>query len=179
MNLSLSCIGEEDLPQIAKLANNRAIAAMTNNLPHPYTQAHAQQWYDYVQSHDAEHAFKICAGRKLIGVIGLVLEDDHNRAELGYWLGEPYWNKGYATQAVSMALAYAFGVLGVRRVYSRSYAVNLASRRVLEKSGFSQEGCLLQHHECMGVVHDVVCYGLLKPQYDALLAHTNNQTPEE
>ncbi len=173
MNISLSCIGEDDLAQIAKLANNHAIAAMTNNLPHPYTQAHAKQWYDYVQEHDAEHVFKICAGRKLLGVIGLVLEEDHSRAELGYWLGEPHWNKGYATQAVSMALAYAFGVLDVRRVFSRCYAINQASRRVLEKNSFSQEGCLLQHHECMGVVHDVIYYGLLKSQYDALTAHTN------
>lgn len=171
MNISLGCIGEEDLPQIARLANSYAIAAMTNNLPHPYTQAHAKQWYDYVQEHDAEHVFKICVRGKLAGVVGLVHEADHNRAELGYWLGEPYWNKGYATQAVSMAVAYAFGVLGVRRVFSRCYAVNLASRRVLEKNGFSQEGCLLQHHECMGVVHDVIYYGLLASQNDAHAAH--------
>ena len=173
MNISLSCIGPEDLPAVAKLADNRAIAAMTNNLPHPYTQAHAEQWFDYVQNHDCEHVFKICGRNKLLGVIGLVHETDHCRAELGYWLGEPYWNKGYATEAVSMAVAYAFGVLGVRRIYSRCYAVNAASRRVLEKNGFSQEGCLLQHHECMGVVHDVICYGLLKSHYNACSEHNN------
>lgn len=165
MNISIACIGSEDLADVARLANNRNIAAMTNNLPHPYTEKHAKQWFDYVESHDNEHAFKVCKNGRMLGVVGLVLEPDHNRAELGYWLGEPYWNKGVMSAAVAMAVAYAFEVLSVRRVFSRCYAVNTASQRVLEKNGFTREGCLLQHHECMGVVHDVLYYGLLQNDY--------------
>jgi RimJ/RimL family protein N-acetyltransferase len=168
MDIGLGCIGPEDLPTVAKLANNHAIAAMTNNLPHPYTEDHAKQWFEYVESHDFEHVFKITVRGKMAGVVGLVYEEDHNRAELGYWLGEKYWNRGIMSEAVSMALAYAFGVLDVRRVFSRCYAVNTASKRVLEKNGFECEGCLKQHHECMGVVHDVLVYGLLKEQYDSI-----------
>ena len=167
MDISLCCIGEEDLPDIARLANDADIAAMTNNLPHPYTIAHAQSWFDYVQSHDSEHVFKICGKGRLMGVIGLVHEKEHGRAELGYWLGRPYWNQGVMSAAVPMALAYAFEALGVRRVFARCYSVNAASRRVLEKSGFVHEGCLRQHHKCMGMIHDVVCYGLLRDEYAA------------
>jgi len=167
MNISLCCIGEEDLPDIARLANDADIAAMTNNLPHPYTLAHAQSWFNYVQSHDSEYVFKICGNGRLMGVIGLVLEKEHGRAELGYWLGKPYWNRGVMSAAVPMALAYAFEVLRVRRVFAHCYAVNAASRRVLEKSGFRQEGCQRQHHECMGTIHDLICYGLLRDEYAA------------
>jgi len=167
MDISICCIGEEDLPDIARLANDIGIAAMTNNLPHPYTMAHAQAWFDYVQSHDSEHVFKICGNGRLMGVIGLVHEKEHGRAELGYWLGKPYWNRGVMSAAVPMALAYAFEVLGVRRVFARCYAVNAASRRVLEKNGFLQEGCQRQHHECMGAIHDLICYGLLRDEYAA------------
>ena len=167
MDISLCCIGEEDLPDIARLANDAGIAAMTNNLPHPYTLAHAQAWFNYVQSHDCEHVFKICGNGRLMGVISLVHEKEHGRAELGYWLGRPYWNRGVMSAAVPMALAYAFEVLGVRRVFARCYAVNAASRCVLEKCGFAQEGCQRQHHKCMGAIHDVVCYGLLRDEYAA------------
>jgi len=167
MNISLCCIGEDDLTDIARLANDADIAAMTNNLPHPYTEAHAKTWFDYVQSHDNEHVFKICANGRLMGVIGLVHEENHNRAELGYWLGKPYWNRGIMSAAIPMALSYAFDVLGVRRVFARCYASNAASRRVLEKCGFIQEGCQRRHHECMGVIHDVLCFGLLKEEYSA------------
>jgi RimJ/RimL family protein N-acetyltransferase len=167
MDISLCCIDEEDLLEIARLANDADIAAMTNNLPHPYTPEHARTWYDYVQSHDSEHVFKICGDGSLMGVIGLVHETEHDRAELGYWLGKAYWNRGVMSAAVPMALAYAFGVLCVRRVYARCYAANAASRRILERNGFISEGCQRQHHECMGVVHDLMCYGLLVDEYTA------------
>jgi ribosomal-protein-alanine N-acetyltransferase len=165
MDISIRCIGQEDLPAIAHLANDVDIAAMTNNLPHPYTLAHAHIWFEYLESHDCEHAFIICGNNKLLGVIGLVHEKNHGRAELGYWLGKPYWNQGVMSAAIPMALAYAFGVLNVRRVYARCYAVNSVSQHLLEKNGFMLEGCQRQHHECMGTVHDLLCYGLLRDEY--------------
>lgn len=162
MDISISCISEDDLPDIARLANCHAIAAMTANLPHPYTEAHAKTWYEYLQTHDCEHVFKVCGKGKLMGVVGLVHEAEHDRAELGYWLGEKYWGKGHMSAAVAMAVAYAFEVLGVRRVYSRCFSVNIASQHVLANNGFELEGCLKQHHVRMGITHDVLCYGLVK-----------------
>jgi len=167
MDISLRCIGEEDLPDIARLANDADIAAMTNNLPHPYTLAHVQAWFEHVQNCGSKHVYKICGNGRLLGVIGLVHEKEHGRAVLGYWLGRPYWNRGVMSAAVPMALPYTFEVLGVCRVFARCYAVNAASRRVLEKSGFVQEGCQRQHHERMGAIHDLVCYGLLRDEYAA------------
>ena len=106
---------------------------MTASLPYPYTKEHAKTWFDYLGTTKDEHVFAICRGDEFIGVVGLVHEPQHDRAELGYWLGTPYWHKGYMSAAAEIATAYAFTVLGVRRVYARCFSNNPASIRVLEK----------------------------------------------
>lgn len=167
MDISIRCIDYDDLKDVARLANNFAIAQMTANLPFPYTTEHAQIWLDYVDKTENEHVFAIVGNGKFMGVVGLVHEPEHERAELGYWLGEPYWNKNVMTAAAGMAAAYAFAMLDVQKIYSRCFAPNKASQRVLEKNGFLLEGCLRAHHVRMGTVQDVLCYGLLRSDYDA------------
>lgn len=167
MDISIRCIDCGDLPDVARLANNFSIAQMTANLPFPYTLEHAQIWFDYVEETQNEHVFAIIGGGRFMGVVGLVHEPEHERAELGYWLGEPYWNKKVMTTAAGLAVGYAFAMLGVQKIYSRCFLPNKASSRVLEKNGFLQEGCLRAHHIRMGVVQDVLCYGLLRSEYEA------------
>ena len=162
MDISLRGIEQSDLITIARLANDRSIAKMTASLPHPYTQAHAKTWLDYIENTKDEHVFAICLKNKLIGVIGLVHEVEHNRAELGYWLGAQYWRNGYMSAAAEMAIAYAFTVLGVRRIYARCFSDNPASIRVLEKNGFVREGSLRKHCVRMNEIKDVFIFGRLK-----------------
>lgn len=166
MQISIRFIEDNDLGRIAQLANNRDIALMTARLPYPYTRSDAQTWYDYVMRTESEHVFAICLGKELVGVIGLVHEADHKRAELGYWLGADYWNKGCASAAAEILLGYAFTTLGVNKVYAHCFAVNKASSKVLEKTGFVLEGCQRQHYIRMGHVHDLLCYGLFKENYN-------------
>jgi len=167
MEISLRGIEESDLVRIAELANDKEIARVAASLPYPYTAADARTWYDYLQANRHEHVFAICADGKMAGVIGLVHEAAHSRAELGYWLGRAYWGKGYASAAAEMMVGYAFASLGVNKVYANCFAVNTASRRVLQKCGLKHEGTQRRHHVRMGQTHDVLLFGLLKEDYDA------------
>ena len=160
MSLSLRFIEESDIEDIARLANDRDIAKTMASLPYPYTLTDAKTWLDYVNRTESEHVFAIADKKRFMGVISLVHERDNNRAELGYWLGKQYWNKGFANGAVQMILGYAFGVLNVGKVYAQAFGTNTASHKVLENNGFVREGFLKDHCVRMGETHDVLYYGL-------------------
>lgn len=166
MDISIRCIDRGDISDVARLADNLLIAQMTANLPYPYTSEHAKTWLDYVESNENEHVFAVLGDGEFMGVVGLVHEPEHERAELGYWLGQDYWNNKVMTAAAGMAVAYAFTMLGVQKIYSRCFAANKASSRVLEKNGFVREGCQRAHHIRLGIVEDVLCYGLLRSEYE-------------
>jgi len=101
------------------------------------------------------------------GVIGLILKKGvyRNTADIGYWLGEPYWGKEIASDAIKLVIDHAFNVLNIRRLYTAVFDFNKASMRVLEKAGFQKEGRAVQSIIKNGVVHDEVKYGLLNPSY--------------
>lgn len=179
MDISIRCIDKSDLPDVVRLADNIAIAQMTANLPYPYTSEHAQIWLDYVQDNENEHVFAVLGDDEFMGVVGLVHEPEHERAELGYWLGQDYWNKNVMTAAVGMAVAYAFAMLDVQKIYSRCFAPNKASQRVLEKNGFTLEGCQRAHHIRLGIVQDVLCYGLLRCDYEIHKSDRHNISMEK
>jgi RimJ/RimL family protein N-acetyltransferase len=81
----------------------------------------------------------------VLGAINLRLELPHQRGELGYWIGEPYWGRGYATEAVSALIRYGFDTVGLNRIYARHLARNPASGRVMAKAGMQREGAQRQH----------------------------------
>ncbi len=166
MNISIRCIGSEDIDDIARLANNYSIAENTANLPYPYTKKHAKLFLDYLHENEQEHVFAICRDSEFVGIIGLVHEEEHKRAELGYWLGQEYWNFGYASAAAGMAIDYAFCTLGINKIYSKCFGGNTASKRVLEKNCFTLEGCLKEHFLRFGKFKDIFCFGLLREQYE-------------
>lgn len=167
MNIALRPIELSDIEQIAQLCNDPDIAKTTARLPYPYTVNDAKTWLSYIENTEAEHVFAISYENEMIGVIGLVHEPEHDRAEIGYWLGKEYWNKGIATAAVEMMLGYAFTVLKVNKIYAQVFAANSASAKVLTKNGFILEGCLKQHYNRMGTVHDIMCFGLVKANYNS------------
>ena len=162
MDLSIRPVENADLEDIARLANNIDVAEMTAALPYPYTKEHAKTWLQYIEHKNNEYIFALCGNHQFMGVVGLIHEAEHERAELGYWLGQPYWNKGHMTGAVGIAVEYAFTMLKVKRIYAQCFAQNAASKRVLEKNGFLLEGCLKKHFIRMGKQRDILCYGLLK-----------------
>ena len=123
---------------IARLVNDRRIAENTARIPHPYGVADAEQFLAAVNRQEGEATFAIVLKGELIGVCGI--EPREAAAELGYWLGVPYWNRGYATEAVRAVIDHAFGDLEHDALQARARVSNPASRRVLEKCGFQWTG---------------------------------------
>jgi RimJ/RimL family protein N-acetyltransferase len=129
-----------DAKAMATLANDRRIAENTARIPHPYSLDDAEAFIARANTRAGETAFVIAlANDTLIGGCGLgPLEDD--TPELGYWLGAPFWGKGYATEAVRAVVDYAFTEAGHDFLNAGARVTNPASRRVLEKCGFQWTG---------------------------------------
>ncbi len=160
-----------DAPEVRRLAGDRAIAATTLNIPHPYEEGIAEEWIGkhgpaFEKDEAVSFAITVKQTGALVGAIGLHLVREHDRAELGYWIGEPYWGRGYATEAGRSVLGYAFEVLALNRVLARHFPRNPQSGRVLQKLGMKYEGRLRQHVKKWSVYEDVVVYGLLRSEYD-------------
>jgi RimJ/RimL family protein N-acetyltransferase len=127
-----------DAKTVAMLANDRRIAENTARIPHPYKTADAERFIGGA-SKAGEVVYLITLRDKtVIGACGIMLRED--TPELGYWLGVPYWNQGYATEALHALIDYAFTDLAHEAVQAGARVTNPASRRVLEKCGFQWTG---------------------------------------
>lgn len=155
---------ERDIGPLTRYANNRKIWFNLRDIfPHPYSEEDARSWIRFALSETPERSFAIALKDEVIGGIGLVFGNDvhSHTAELGYWLGEPFWGKGVMSRAVANFSTYAFQVYSISRIFAEPYAVNQASRRVLEKAGFSLEGVLRKNVIKDGQVLDQALYALL------------------
>jgi ribosomal-protein-alanine N-acetyltransferase len=155
-----------DAARVQTLAGDADIASTTLHVPHPYSDGVAEQW---IESHPEKFktgeiifAIVLKPDSILIGAIGLVTNADHENAELGYWIGKPYWNHGYGTEAAHAVVDYAFGTLRLRRVFAQHFTRNVASGHVLKKVGMKHEGRQRQHVKKWGRFEDVEIYGILR-----------------
>jgi RimJ/RimL family protein N-acetyltransferase len=123
-----------DVKAIAALANDRRVAANTARIPHPYAVEDAEQFIAAVNKRDGEACFAVTLDGAPIGVCSIDLREDG--PELGYWLGVPYWGRGFATEAARALIDHAFGDLDHDTLISGARVNSPASRRVLEKCGF-------------------------------------------
>jgi RimJ/RimL family protein N-acetyltransferase len=129
----------EDAKMVAALANDRRIAENTARIPHPYRQADAEGFISSANKIGGEAVFLITLrDETVIGACSIVLQDE--TPELGYWLGVPYWGKGYATEALHAVIDYAFTDLAHESLQAGARVTNPVSRRVLEKCGFQWTG---------------------------------------
>jgi len=162
---------QADAPAVQRLAGDKEIAATTFNVPHPYEDWMAEQWISthqekFERGQAVNFAIVLRAEDCLIGAVELTIEKQDHRAELGYWIGKPYWSKGYCTEAARAVVAYGFDVLGLNRIHACHFAGNVASARVLQKIGMVREGCLRQHVRKSDRYEDCVVYGILKSEYE-------------
>lgn len=132
LKLRAPCL--RDVSDIARFAGDLRIAENTVRVPHPYTSADAQEFVATVNRHDTSTTFVITLDDSLIGVCGLDRRGGVD--EIGYWLGAPYWGRGYTTEAVRAVIDHAFGELRYESLEAGARVNNPASRRVLEKCGF-------------------------------------------
>lgn len=172
--LRLTELSYKDIPQIMAYANNEKVAAMTLNIPHPYQEKDALFWLHSAQQGFAQQtqytfALHLAQTEGFIGGIGLKINPRFDRATLGYWLAEPYWNQGYTTEAVGALLAFGFQELGLHKIYATHLVENPASGKVMLKNGMIQEGELKDHDKKEGIYRSSIQYRLTKPEFDQLL----------
>jgi len=139
--LVLRAPSDSDVAAMVALAGDRRVAENTARIPHPYTAADAVGLLDSINQNGGETVFTIALDGALIGMCGLDPRQDS--VELGYWLGVPFWGRGYATEAARALIDYAFAELRHEVLSSGARVSNPASRRVLEKCGFQWTGVQL------------------------------------
>jgi RimJ/RimL family protein N-acetyltransferase len=135
--LGLYLLSPGDAEAVQRLAADPEVAA-TTRVPHPYPDGGAQAFIAKQLEERAAgtaYVFAIKDRKELVGTCG-ILGIEGSEAELGYWIGRPYWGRGYATFGVKMVLEFAFQNQRLDRVGAKSFVSNAASRRVLEKNGF-------------------------------------------
>lgn len=157
----------EDAKDIAETLNNRKILDnLRDGIPFPYTVKDAEEFITAMINADPMEtfAFAITVEDKAIGSIGAFRQSNiHFRtAEIGYYLGEPYWGKGYGTCAVTQLCEYIFQHTDIIRLYAETFADNIGSSRILEKCGFELEGILRKNAVKNGVVLDMKMYSIIK-----------------
>jgi RimJ/RimL family protein N-acetyltransferase len=155
----------EDKASLILYANNRNIwINLRDRFPYPYTAADADQWIYQVAEEVPQTHFAIAMEASAIGGIGLELGTDVHRrsAEIGYWLGEPFWGRGITTEAVHAITNYAFSTFDLCRIYAGVFDWNPASMRVLEKVGYICEGRLRKSVLKDGRVIDQFLYAMIR-----------------
>ncbi|HHZ07474.1 MAG TPA: GNAT family N-acetyltransferase [Rhizobiales bacterium] len=132
---------EDDVADLVRLANNRRIAEMLARMPHPYGEAEARAFVAMARQKGrpgATYAVTLAETGSFLGCAGLNATD--RGLEMGYWIGEPHWKKGYATEAAHALVDLAFRVTGIEALHVSCRVVNTASRRVIHKCGFQYAG---------------------------------------
>ena len=176
--LELRPLTASDATRVAELANDEELSRNLRSFGFPYGIDDANEWLaevldEWEQGKSA--AFAVCVvtaesvSNELVGSIGIVLDPQSNRGELGYWIGRNYWGQGIATDASQMMLDFAFGQLGLNKIVAECLDRNPASARVLEKIGMLQEGFLKKHFRKNVTEEycDVRVFGLLKATWNA------------
>jgi ribosomal-protein-alanine N-acetyltransferase len=165
--LLLRAFKPEDAAVVRALAGDKDIASTTDRIPHPYEEGAAEAWIDthdkaFQQGKSVILAITLPATDRLIGAIGIEINQEHRRGELGYRVGKAYWNNGFCTEAVRAMLEYGFEVLGLDRIYAFHVTRNPASRSVMQKVNMKREGLMRQHLLKWDVREDLEVYGILK-----------------
>lgn len=155
----------DDLEALVRHANNRHVwLTLRDQFPHPYTRADGEAWLAYTAKQQTVTNFAIEVDGEAAGGIGVAPQPDVHRrsAEVGYWLGEAFWNRGIMTAALRTFTAYAFDEYDLLRIFAGVFSTNPASMRVLEKAGYTREGILKKSVVKDGQVLDQALYAVTR-----------------
>jgi len=157
---------DADIAELLPLIGAREVAATTLRIPHPYTERDALDFFALLQgTRKMWLAITLRSDGRQIGGIGLTVDEKHQHAELGYWLGLPYWGQGYATEAAQEMLRYGFEDLHLHRIFASHFKHNPASGRILVKLGMRHEGCQREHLRKWDEFVDSELYGMLQREW--------------
>jgi RimJ/RimL family protein N-acetyltransferase len=165
-----------DAARIALLAGDYDVASMTGTIPHPYSEEMAADWIKSLDAGEEGVAFAVEQAGALIGCVGYrALDETH--AEIGYWIGKPYWGFGYATEAARALILYVFAQEGFDYLTIGHFRENPASARVIAKLGFEPAGEVLRDCAATGGKAHCVTYRLGRERALALLGKAPKQPP--
>lgn len=153
-------IDARDAGRIATLADDWDIARMTARIPHPYSLVDADQWIASIGTDEFVRGVE--RDGELIGAVGYI-EGSVEQAEIGYWIGRPFWGNGYATEAAQALVDYCFDEAGFRRLTAGHFADNPASARIIAKLGFRRIGIGAQWCEARKSEVPTVRYARRRP----------------
>ncbi len=163
-----------DAVVVQKLAGNPDVSLKTANIPYPYEDGLAEKWIASVaEQYSAGKQVTFAIAKRdgdspqgeLIGAIGLMIDPEQELAEMGYWVGKPYWENGYCSEAAKAILAYGFEKIGLRRIQAHHFSSNTPSGRVMRKIGMTHEGHMREFFKRGNEVHDIEYYGILRSEF--------------
>jgi RimJ/RimL family protein N-acetyltransferase len=155
----------DDAASLAHNGNNRKIwLNLRDRFPHPYTEEMARGYIGMLMSNPDRTSWAIEVDGHAVGGIALHPRDDIERigAEIGYWLGEPYWGRGIITSAIQLLTEHALTERGLVRVFAVPFAHNAASCRALEKAGYVREGVMRRSAIKDGQILDQLIYARVR-----------------
>ncbi|MBS1667574.1 MAG: GNAT family N-acetyltransferase [Bacteroidetes bacterium] len=147
MNIEIRAWEKTDIDLLAGLANNPYISSkLRDGFPFPYTKKDAEEWVGMIAVMVPPTQFAVIADGQLVGAIGFIIKENVYRknVEIGYWIGEPFWNQGIASEAIRLLVDHIFLHFDIVRVYAEVFSNNPASMKALEKNGFHLEAI---HHK--------------------------------
>lgn len=157
-----------DVSSLVRHANNENVSRhLRDRFPFPYTAADARRFLDSVNLARPVTSFAIEVEAAAVGGIGFSAGVDVERfsAEIGYWIGEAFWGRGIATEALVLVSDYAFRECHVLRLFALPFADNARSIRALEKAGYAKEGILRSSSVKFGTPRDQALYALINPKW--------------
>ncbi|SFS98351.1 GNAT family N-acetyltransferase [Paenibacillus sp. BC26] len=168
--LQLRPFEQRDASTVQKLAGQYEVARTTLSLPHPYPDGAADAWIAFrkdAAQHGHGFTFAIIEDKQqqLMGCISLNVTAAHQRAEIGYWLGQEFWGQGYATEAAKRIVRFGFEVLNLNRIIGAAMTRNPASSAVLTKAGLKHEGTFKQHIRKWDQFEDLEYFGITRTEY--------------
>ncbi|MBB6697101.1 GNAT family N-acetyltransferase [Clostridium algidicarnis] len=170
-NLLLRPFKISDSSRVKELAGDSKIATTTLNVPHPYEDGMAELWINshkdiFINKKGIIYAIIKKDSNELIGTVALMMNNIHKKAELSYWIGVPYFNKGYCTESSKAIIEYGFKELNLNKIYALCMDSNVGSYRVMEKIGMKYEGTRKQDVIKNGVPKDLKSYAILKEEFN-------------
>jgi [ribosomal protein S5]-alanine N-acetyltransferase len=166
--LLLSPVRDVDAPWLQTMMELPEVHNTTLIIPTPCPKGFAQGWIDAAHRNNlagTSYTFAVTREAAPIGAIFLILNAAHAHAELGYFFGPAFWNKGYCSEAAAEMLRFAFSTLVLNRVFAVYISSNPASGKVMQKVGMVYEGCRRKHVRKCGVFFDLEQYGMLRDEW--------------
>ena len=169
--LILRCFNREDAQPMQKYGNSEEISRILAAMPHPYTLQHAYDWIARQENRFRnDYSYTLAITEKTsgtwMGTIEMFCDPANRSAGIGYWLGVPFWNQGFCTEAVRLMLDFGFAEKGFHRIWAEHWALNPASGRVMQKCGMRKEAVKMDAELVNGEYRDMVYYAILRREWE-------------